>query len=97
MFLALLVSACSTNSFVPPPISLALIARARHDHATAPQLSEGRALFASRCIDCHTLPPVAKYTREEWPRLVAEMSARANLTGTEEQSLIAYLRAAARQ
>ncbi len=95
--ITLLVSACATSNFAPPRINADLVARARADRASAEQLSGGRALFVSRCLECHTLPAVTKYTREEWPRLVAEMSARANLNGTEQRSVIAYLRAASHQ
>jgi mono/diheme cytochrome c family protein len=92
--MALLISACATNSFVPPPVSPTLIDRAQLDHATPQQLAAGRQLFASRCLECHTLPSVTKYQRDEWPHLVRRMSARANLTAGEENSIVAYLRAA---
>jgi cytochrome c5 len=92
---ALLISACATDQFAPPPISTALIKRGQSDHATQQQLSEGRVLFVRRCLECHTLPVVTKYSADEWPHLVSRMSARAELTPAEEQSVIAYLRAAA--
>jgi cytochrome c2 len=93
-FLALLLAACATNSFAPPPVSPALIARAQHDHTTAQQLSAGRNLFLHRCLECHTLPVVTKYSPDEWPHLVSRMAPRADLSADEEQSIVAYLRAA---
>lgn len=90
---ALLVASCATSNL--PSLSPDLVARGRADHSSAEQLASGRELFVTRCLECHTLPSVTKYTREEWSRLVREMAGRANLTAGEEQSVVAYLRAAA--
>jgi len=85
----------SCANFAPPPaVSLALIANARPDHVDAGQLQNGRRLFVSRCLECHTLPPARKYKREQWPHLVSRMSGRANLSAEEEAAIVAYLRAA---
>ena len=85
----------SCANFAPPPaVSPALIANARPDHVDAGQLQNGHRLFVSRCLECHTLPPVTKYSRDEWPYLVSRMSNRANLSGSDQSAIIAYLRAA---
>lgn len=92
---ALLIGACATANFAPPPsVSIALVANARADGASAQKLAEGRAVFVSRCLECHTLPPTAKYSRDEWPHLVIRMAGRANLTDEEQEALTLYLRAA---
>jgi hypothetical protein len=85
----------SCANFAPPPaITPALIANARPDHVDAEQLQNGHRLFVSRCLECHTLPPVTKYSRDEWPYLVSRMSNRANLSASDQSAIIAYLRAA---
>jgi hypothetical protein len=85
----------SCANFAPPPeISPALVANARPDHADANMLATGRKLFVSRCLECHTLPPVTKYSKDEWPYLVSRMSDRANVSASEKAAIIAYLRAA---
>jgi cytochrome c5 len=85
----------SCASFAPPPeISPTLIANARPDHADANVLATGRKLFVSRCLECHTLPSVTKHSRDEWPHFVSRMSGRANLSGSEQNAIVAYLRAA---
>ena len=95
IFLAFLLSACAADPFAPPRISSALLNRARLDNVTPQELSAGRSLFATRCLECHTLPSVAKYSRDQWPGLVARMSGRANLSAAERALVVAYLRAAA--
>ncbi len=58
ILLVLFLPGCAFDKFTPPPVSPALIANSRYDHADAPTLSHGRTLFVSRCLECHTLPPV---------------------------------------
>jgi cytochrome c1 len=85
----------SCANFAPPPaVSPALIANALPDHVDAGQLQNGRRLFVSHCLECHTLPRVTKYNREQWPHLVSRMSGLANLSAGEEAAIVAYLRAA---
>jgi len=95
VILSLFLVACATGEFAPPPIvSPALIEKARLDRVNAQELSIGREVFVSRCLECHTLPSVAKYSRREWPRLVARMAGRANLTASDQVAVTSYLRAA---
>ena len=89
----LFIVSCA-NLAPPPEVSPALISNARPDHVDAEQLQNGRRLFLSHCLECHTLPPVAKYSRNEWPHLVSRMSGRANLSPVEQAAIVAYLRAA---
>jgi cytochrome c1 len=85
----------SCANFAPPPeVSPALIANARPDHVGAEQLQNGRRLFVSHCLECHTLPSVTKHTRDEWPHFVSRMSGRAHLSTGEQAAIVAYLRAA---
>jgi len=55
------------------------------------QLERGRMLFVHRCIECHTLPPIWKYSREDWPKIVNDMSHRASLKPAERAAVIAYI------
>ena len=89
----LFIISCASFT-APPDVSPALIVNARPDHVAAEQLQNGRRLFVSRCLECHTLPQVTKYNREQWPHLVSRMSGRANLSAGEQAAIVAYLRAA---
>ena len=57
-------------------------------------LHEGRTLFAHRCIECHTLPVVWRYSSKDWPDIVDSMSQRASLKPAEREAIIAYIIAA---
>src|SRR6476619_2448325 len=94
VLLVVFLPSCAFDKFTPPEVSPALISNARPDHVDAEQLQNGHRLFVSRCLECHTLPPVTKYSRDEWPYLVSRMSNRANLSGSDQFAIIAYLRAA---
>jgi hypothetical protein len=56
-------------------------------------LREGRRLFVTRCIQCHTLPVVWYYANSDWPGIVRSMADRASLKPAEEKALAAYIRA----
>jgi len=86
------LSSCGTTSFAPPPPVTPELARAgRHQHVDLATLREGRVLFVSRCIECHTLPAVSQHGATEWPRLIDEMAGRANLKSTERDAVLAYI------
>ena len=60
-------------------------------HINEQTLREGRALFVSRCIECHTLPVVSRYDPVAWPWLVDDMAERASLKPGEREALVAYI------
>jgi len=91
--IALFIVSC-TNFAPPPAVSPALISNARADHVDAEQLQNGRRLFVSHCLECHTLPRVTKYNREQWPHLVSRMADRASLSASDQKAITLYLRAA---
>jgi cytochrome c2 len=81
---------CETANYAPV---------VRSTSSTAAQLERGRSLFVHRCIECHTLPPIWKYSRDDWPKIVNDMSHRASLKPQDRDAVVAYIlavRAAAR-
>jgi len=93
VIITLFIVSCA-NLAPPPAVSPALIAKARPDHVDPEQLQNGRRLFVSRCLECHSLPSVAKHSPDEWPHLVSRMAGRANLSAADQSAITAYLRAA---
>ena len=90
------VSGCGTT-FAPPPITTELVRTGSGQHADILMLSEGRTLFVSRCIECHTLPPFWHYRAEDWPHIVDTMAERAKLKRAERDAIVAYILAARAQ
>ena len=58
------------------------------------QLERGRKVFASRCIECHTLPNISEHSAAAWPVILDRMSKRADLTPAERSALQIYILAA---
>lgn len=86
LLVCLLFAGCETANYAPivaPPHKM-----------EANKLQRGRQLFVHRCIECHTLPAIWKYSREDWPRIVNDMSHRASLRPQESEAVIAYILAA---
>ena len=89
---------CETANYAPVANKemVAVSHRRDVDPSTSPktslaQLEHGRSLFVGRCIECHTLPPLWKYSREDWPKIVNDMSHRASLKPTERDAIVAYI------
>jgi mono/diheme cytochrome c family protein len=85
------LSSCGTTSFAPPPVTAELERAGGRQHVNLARLHEGRALFVSRCIECHTLPTVSQHSATEWPRLIDEMAGRAGLKSTQRDAVLAYI------
>jgi len=79
---SLILVSCETANYAP------LVRSTSRD---VPKLDRGRMLFVHRCIECHTLPPIWKYSREDWPKIVNDMSHRASLKPAEREAVIAYI------
>ena len=92
----LFVSCQSSFNNVPPPVT-ANMAKMGGAVATVERLDHGRRVFASRCIECHVLPPISNYTADRWPRIVNWMGPRASLKPEEREEVIAYILAAHKQ
>ncbi len=85
------LSSCGTTSFTPPPVTVELVANGSDLHRDIAMLSEGRALFVHRCIECHTLPAFWRYSTEDWPKIVDSMAHRSNLKPAERDAIVAYI------
>ncbi len=95
---AVLLVSCESISYYTPPVVTSNIARTRPGgHVDLTTLQKGRALFAHRCIECHTLPSVWHYRVEDWPPIVNSMAHRASLKPAERNALLAYILAARAQ
>lgn len=77
------LSGCETANYAP----IATLPR----KVEGSKLEQGRQLFVRRCIECHTLPAIWKYSREDWPKIVNDMSHRANLSSADRDAVIAYI------
>ena len=83
---------CELERYNAPPMVTSTSATSRDvDLAT---LQRGRRLYAQRCSECHVLPPVWRYSADEWPRIVDSMAHRAALKPPEADAILAYIRAA---
>ena len=85
------LSSCGTTSFAPPPVTEKLARADARQHLDLATLNEGRALFTSRCIECHTLPAISQHSATEWPGLIDEMAGRASLKSTQRDAVLAYI------
>ena len=88
--LACLLLSCEAINYVPPVTSQMASPR-KGQHVDLAMLREGRTLFVHRCIECHTLPVLWRYSTEDWPDIVDSMSHRASLKPAEREAIVAYI------
>jgi len=55
------------------------------------ELQRGRSLVGAKCSGCHRAPLPAEHHTAEWPRMLDEMSARANLDPAQRDAIQRYL------
>jgi hypothetical protein len=91
--LVCLLASCETANYVPS-VTLQMGRATKQHHVDLVALRKGRTLFVHRCIECHTLPPLWRYSVEDWPEIVNSMSHRASLKPTERDAILAYIIAA---
>ena len=99
-FVCLLVSCESTNYAPAVTPRMANVRAAQYvRHGANPSdrwieveiLREGRSLFVSRCIECHTLPIIWYYRPSDWPGIIDEMAERSSLKAAERDAIVAYI------
>ena len=88
--LACVLVSCELTNYVPPVTSQMASPR-KEQHVDLAMLREGRTLFVHRCIECHTLPVLWRYSTEDWPDIVDSMSHRASLKPAEREAIVAYI------
>ena len=88
LLVALVFASCETGNYAPS---------VRSTSKNTAQLERGRKLFVNRCIECHTLPPIWKYSSEDWPGIVNDMSHRASLKPADREAVVAYILAARKE
>jgi mono/diheme cytochrome c family protein len=87
----LLGAGCESTTPSAPPVTAAVINAGAKAHVTQQQLTEGRSLFVTRCIECHVLPVISEHPAAEWPGLVDKMAKRAELKPNEHDAVTAYI------
>ena len=80
---------CQTES--PAPMTPAVVTAGARGHSDEATLHQGRTLFVSRCVECHTLPAVSSHSAADWPRLIDEMAGRADLKADQRKAVLAYV------
>ena len=88
--LAFVLVSCELTNYVPPVTPQMATARSGQ-HVDLVMLREGRTLFVHRCIECHTLPVLWRYSTHDWPNIVDSMSHRASLKPADREAIVAYI------
>lgn len=91
------LAACGGSPIPRPTQADAERGGARFPGLTLDELSQGRALYVSRCGSCHALKRPAELSAERWETSVGEMRTKngVKLSDAEAQAIVRYLAVAA--
>src|SRR5262245_49926261 len=94
--LAGVVIGCAGAASGPPPVTPAMVSRAKGSWPEASQdgLEKGRSTFVDKCRQCHALPKPTAKSAAEWPAQVEKMGKLASLTDEQKDLVLHYLLAA---
>lgn len=67
--------------------------QARAQSVDPARMAEGAQVFADNCQRCHSVRSPAERTDREWYTIVSHMRTRANLTRSEAEAVVVYLKA----
>ena len=71
--------------------------RSPADAATKSPEMLGQATFNAKCGRCHGLKIPGDYTVDRWIGVMQDMARRANLSDTEKENVLAYVKANAKK
>jgi mono/diheme cytochrome c family protein len=98
----LFLTACSAKLITPTQTDADRVAQ-RMPGTTLADLQEGRALYQSKCSQCHGLKKPSSKTESEWQQIIPIMAKRAEkahkdlITGHDQEQIMKYLTAYAKQ
>ena len=75
-------------------VMVAAIAAITSSCSTTQKISEktGNVLWQENCLRCHNTPPSTAFNSAQWETISMHMEVRANLTETETNKIVEYLK-----
>ena len=58
----------------------------------AQSVTQGRTLYVTECVRCHSPEAVTRYSWKRWGEIIPRMAERSDLSDSETQALSAYIR-----
>ena len=86
---AVLVGSCQSGT--APPITESFLRAGVRHNANSRTLTQGRAVYVNRCVQCHALPNVAKYDPPRLKAILRIMAGRASLSPEQHDAVLKYL------
>ncbi len=67
------------------------LAKTKYPTATAASLANGKAIYTTRCAQCHKLPNPESMSRDRWDKIYAKMTPKAKFSPEENQLVMEYI------
>ena len=91
LFMVMQMSGCLSLEEMAPPVDSTIIALAAESGISPETLVHGRQVYLTRCISCHGVEPVDRYSQDHWQAILPEMADEAKLDAQQQTDLLGYL------
>lgn len=89
--LTLTTIGCMSLEEMAPSVDDRLVRLGERQMLDTQTLIRGREIYLNRCISCHNIEPVGRYTREQWEFIIPDMARESNLDDQQEHDLLSYI------
>ena len=90
-YVVAMISGCVSLDELVPPVDQRVVAMGVRAGIAPQSLERGRQIYLNRCIGCHSIEPVGRYSVDHRRKTISEMSEMAKLDKAQETDLLDYL------
>ena len=87
----LLVIGCETLCEIAPPLQGSLLVVATDNGELVSQLQQGRHVYITTCVRCHSPEPIERYSERQWDSILPRMATLAELNSDDRDAVKAYV------
>jgi len=82
---------CMSTEAMAPPVGTEFTAVAQNRNVSLSTLEVGRQVYLVDCSRCHSIEPIARYSKDRWNRILPRMIKESKLNGERGNALTAYV------
>ncbi len=88
-----ILSRCTASKtmIVKPTDTELVVAKKRWPDATLQTLTDGHAIYTTKCNTCHGVFKIAKFSETKWEHEITDMAPKAKLSDAEKETLRRYI------
>ena len=82
---------CMSTEAMAPPVGAEFTLIAQNQGVSLSTLDAGRQVYLIDCSRCHSIEPIARYSKDRWHNILPRMIKETKLNGERGDALTAYV------